>query len=494
MATALTPAVFLPGEHILIAGAASRAIYFVHSGRVLISTRRRASASSRSSWRRSTPSIPRLALAESGLISKPLDSGQRSGSGRRSASGRRSSTARVESAPARSSTEETAEVRDSYFGEAGLFPIRPDYASVRAITHVDTYVLTRVSFEAALRNYPSSAAFMADAVHELFADAETADRVRRALHDAAGLSSLRLYQRMRAWRPRRGLAAKIRAFGLLVASTPEFSAIGEAARAQKAAASRFGSGLTRALDDRRRKSDASVATELAAISDRQCALEVSHARSARDLQRRFDVLAAQMSALLGGEHAPKPAMGTEAPIEAADEQVPEKAPFFRVKPGAAETAKTPAKPPVAAPAASSSWHMHPLFTGSPSKSAAADRPPPAAVDRSTDPRPADTPSAPLARRSAASMRSLFRERSGRERSGAQTARQHAAATAVQAVVRGLRARSQLLEKLEAATASVNESIHQPAGLRTPVSRPSKSAWHAPLRSASTDPNAHLYYA
>ena len=76
-----------------------------------------------------------------------------------------------------------------------------------------------------------------------------------------------------------------------------------------------------------------------------------------------------------------------------------------------------------------------------------------------------------------------------------SARQHASATAVQAAVRGSRARAQLIEELKTATASINESFHEPAGLRTPstLSRPS-SAWHAPWMGHATDPNAHLYYA
>ena len=138
---------------------------------------------------------------------------------------------------------------------------------------------------------------IADLARSAF-DAEAAAAVSRSIYKTAGLDQLRFFNRGPGrWRPRKGLAAKIRKLGL--------AQLRRAGAPNEAPAARRPADATTSRSRDRRRSDTSpmaMREALDALGSRQRALEEAHARSTLELHERFDALAAQISTALGGGH------------------------------------------------------------------------------------------------------------------------------------------------------------------------------------------------
>ena len=100
-------------------------------------------------------------------------------------------------------------VRQDYFGEYGLFQSKQQTLSARAMTHLDTYRLTRQDFEDCLKDHPAAAMQIVDLLPRILPQV-----AQTAAQDIYGVVGMHQYLRAfndGIWRPKKGLANKIRA-------------------------------------------------------------------------------------------------------------------------------------------------------------------------------------------------------------------------------------------------------------------------------------------
>ena len=192
----LAPEVFLPDEYILVAGLVSSKAYFIERGRVQMIH-----------------------------IDAPLSARKHSLSASRKSDAR------------------TIHVRDDYFGEQGLFLGKQHKYSVRAMTHVDTYSLERLAFEETMKQHPSAALHIADHVQmgEMMPSYH-AKRVAQNIYEVVGMRDLLECFMPGKWRPKKGLAAKIRALLLDSNVAPKIRRAGLRSKRERLASHGLGLG------------------------------------------------------------------------------------------------------------------------------------------------------------------------------------------------------------------------------------------------------------
>ena len=100
-------------------------------------------------------------------------------------------------------------VRSDYFGELGLFQNKQHLYSARAMTHCDTYSLTRADFEEVMCHHPAVAVQIADMLTDILSKPAAKEAVQ-SIYNMVGISSLLGIFSQGKWRPLRGLAQRIK--------------------------------------------------------------------------------------------------------------------------------------------------------------------------------------------------------------------------------------------------------------------------------------------
>ena len=110
---------------------------------------------------------------------------------------------------------------DDYFGELSLFVHKKLAYTARAVTHIDTFRLERSDFISIMRSHPTGAVHVADLMGEVLPP-RLAKQVTKEIYDYSGLREMLAAfapSNDGKWRPRRGLAEKLRRFAAENANT-----------------------------------------------------------------------------------------------------------------------------------------------------------------------------------------------------------------------------------------------------------------------------------
>ena len=194
----LTPEVYLPDEYIIVVGEVHTSCYFILRGRVQLIFKSDYRHSSRVVIRNRLPASPTLPVALPPLPPPPL---------------RLPTSAPHLVSPPRLLTSPSPPTPpgEDYFGELGLFQSKQQTLSARAMTHLDTYRLTRLDFEDCLKDHPAAAMQIVDLLPRILP--QVAKTAAQDIYSVVGMHQfLRAFNDVSGiWRPKKGLANKIRA-------------------------------------------------------------------------------------------------------------------------------------------------------------------------------------------------------------------------------------------------------------------------------------------
>jgi hypothetical protein len=169
-----------------------------------------------------------------------------------------------------------------------------------AMTHVDAYRLDREDFDRAMRDNPSAAVTIADALATLFGRDESI-KASQQIYKLAGIDKVLSLFTAGRWRPSKGLAAKIHALAASIkAGTHSGYAGPTTSKRNGGAAATSRSPVSppaalRATDTADSGALAALRQQLDALVERQEALERKQESALRTLSSRFDDLSGQLA-------------------------------------------------------------------------------------------------------------------------------------------------------------------------------------------------------